>query len=425
MSLEDFIRELSSIIGEQGGVTLRYIVDLVRRYQDDHAAETAAILADIDVRLKNHTRRVLFDRSTDGEPLSPELIALLNTLPGPTIRTLPHPYDAALRHPESHRATSALYSLGFFSRSEDGLVLGYPTPDLRNPHGRALNRFFLQDALFQLVVLFLPHELRSLYLRHVSESRGESPPDDVPGRPQVSATTMRQFLELNYQSVFRCDARLAAASKVACKRPQRDAFQFYIHNGQFYMQEDAPVHVFSGTSGLVVYEELRGDSRRHKNPARRTYFNRLFQSKSPVYYQLDPRTTWRDGVLRSRRPLKVHAEVFAKALANPNIEVSLADFSAKENSWKLFYTLSSPRCGVAYSGRRDQVKQIAHGLVDGAMPPQERIDTEKTAYDCIHAMYVDEVAAIPPLKPLGPMAADAAYELALRTLRKWKQDYGR
>lgn len=398
--VEEFVRFVTERFGKGCGDTVRLIIEHYQIFTEKRSDEKEEVFRELEKKIKD-AHEALFKGTKEREVLSEDDYRLFTKLPKfelDELRIGRHKIDSSRLDKED--ATKLLYYFGILSREDGKITIGLPFS------GKGLKFLeVLEEAILNFAPLFVSPKHRALFLKRVTSARGER---------DVSDEIEREF-DLSLEQT---NDKLTFIYEVSIVLGELfdDRFQhighpedFYKNLQIFYAPSSKKVHVYSTTSGLVVWEEYEGRDypEPRKNRYRRTYFDFLRVSDVEIFYQLDPFTTAK-ALFNSRKSLEESAEHFSKFLQRPNMEISIADFSKAE--WKKFYTLVSPRCGIAFSTREPELKRISKGVIASSLGVN--------MYPIIEEYYEREDKDV--IKPLGKeLSGKEAEELAMEVIDRW------
>lgn len=401
---KDLFHLVKSYVGPSTMEALKFLVNRYYEQISQQEGKREEVWATLREVVEENRRKAFFKEASIDNVFSPEHLQLFGQLPAidfDEIRV--NGKRIGPNRLKREEATRVLEHLAVVSRLGRRIMLGYPYWVKDASGNKTLFSTSLPEALMKLAAFFRPPKYRTMFCRHMAETRGEEFVDME--WPEFTPEVNEKGLAFIYELVNDSKDKF---------HQQKQATDFYNDVCRFYHNSAEKVYVFSTTSGLVIIDEYRGNMELGKNPYRKVYFDQIYKTDIEVHYQLDPRTTIR-CLQDSKWRFEENAEHFGRIMRKPNIEITEADFS--KASWKKYYTLSSPTIGVNFS-TRGKGKKIQHGIsVDMWDDPQESVFSD------IQKCYM-KGAQKEPIKPLGlSLTPKEAEDLAVEVLERWRKQY--
>lgn len=400
------------------------LFDLWVKYQDDNKKVIEEVQGRIASKLAADFHATFEEGQFVENTIDKEMLALFCAFPRFTFRE----FRIGSKHVGADRldkdpGTRVFHDFGVVSPCPDGIMLGYPLTRRgigSDPDETVVPPWSYDMAVSKLAYAFHEPGIRASFLQHVAQHRQRPSPAAGSDGQAVARGLEDASASLDYLWNWIRESVKQSIIKVA---EQRDTPSFYNDIQTFY--GEGAIHVYSTTSGLVVIEEYTGGDEQKKSLQRKAYFDALGGSRIPIYYELDPRSTARGTLKKSKRSDEDNATHFARFLMRPNIEVSEGDFDSPREAWKKRYTLVSSSCGVAYSQRNPELKKddkISNGMTAGK---QIFLQLGQEAYNVADKFYRAETESGKTVfKRMGDaLAEDEAFALALGKIREWRKSY--
>ncbi len=328
-----------------------------------------------------------------------------------TLRNIPHESIRSIEW--SPKLVEFFRRCGLIQREPD--VFRFGTVSI-NPKSPASTLFEGLHNLPRGILLPPPH--RNNFGNSNEPIANQTPTDDI------DLTQYHEFLRQYMRDVLRSAESITKSWFVNLP----EAEKFYLHiqtlygpDGNGFLPE---VFVFSTTSGLVVKEQYHGSNIMQTSRWRRDYFEFLRTSGCKIYYQLDPKSTWKSpkGLNSSQLPMEAHQRHFASFLQIANLELTETSFELPENAWRREYTIVSSRGEVAFSNRSMAAKEISEGLI---ATKRFYDQTLKDPFPIIRTLYDHQLRPSQIIKKLGESLTESeANERASETFQRWRLEFG-